>query len=52
MAPTFKDHLQAIINGSMTDREFERRMKDPLFRSWVKYMIKRANYGNCEPIGD
>jgi flagellar biosynthesis protein FliP len=48
MKPVFSDDtyhnaLQAILNDTMTDAEFERRMKSPLFRLWIKHMVKEAH---------
>ena len=39
----FSEYLKAIQTDTMTDKRFEGLLKDPLFRNWLKYIIKEAN---------
>jgi len=40
---TFQEAWLAIVDNTMSDADFKRKMNDPLFRAWVKYKIKRAD---------
>ena len=47
LSPVFKDDtyghvLKDILSDKMTDSEFTRRMANPLFRLWIKHIIKGA----------
>lgn len=35
------------------DNEFRKRVNDPLFRNWLRYILKEANKNGCQKsVGD